>query len=120
MLILFGRMNSSRRISPGGMGSSNIFLAILISSVVVDDLDVVRISVGPAEADPPPVVDPDAVLSPPVARQDFETVSRGRLEVAETARPVEIIQLPARHPLDRGEAKDRAVLKEGPCVLGCE
>jgi len=42
------------------------FLAITISSVIIDDLDVAGIPAGPAEADPPLVIDADAVLSPPV------------------------------------------------------
>ena len=44
-------MNSSRRISPGGMGSSS-FLALTISSVVIDDLNVVGIPFDPRVRDP--------------------------------------------------------------------
>jgi hypothetical protein len=40
--------------------------------VVVHDLDTFRTSVGPGEADPPLVVDPDAVLAPSVALQRLQ------------------------------------------------
>jgi hypothetical protein len=36
---------------------------MIASLVVVDDLDVVGIATVPPEADPPLIVDPDAVLS---------------------------------------------------------
>ena len=42
------------------------------------------------------------------------------LEVVQGTRAVEVVQLPARHSLDRGEATDRAVLEEGTGVLGRE
>ena len=42
------------------------------------------------------------------------------LEIMQGARAMEVVQLPARHSLDRGEATDRAVLEEGTGVLGRE
>jgi hypothetical protein len=51
--------------------------------VVVDDLDVVRVTLRPAQADPPLVVDPDAVLARAVPAQGLEAVARRRLEVAD-------------------------------------
>jgi hypothetical protein len=51
--------------------------------VVVDDLDVVRVTLRPAQADPSLVVDPDAVLARAVPAQGFEAVAGRRLEVAE-------------------------------------
>ena len=40
--------------------------------MVIDDLDVFGTGVGPAEADPVLIVNPDAVLSRPVALQLLE------------------------------------------------
>jgi hypothetical protein len=88
--------------------------------VVIDDLDVVGIPAVPPETHPPPVIDPDTVLSLPVACQRFEAIARRGLEVAQGARTVEVVQLPAGHSLDRGEATDRAVLEEGAGFLGRE
>jgi hypothetical protein len=65
-------------------------LAITVSSVIIDDLDVVGIPTGPAEADPPLVVDPDAVLAVPISCQCFETIARRGLEVVEGAGPMKI------------------------------
>jgi hypothetical protein len=95
-------------------------LAITISSVIIDDLDVVGIPAGPAEAHSPLVIDSDAVLSPPVTCYCFEVIAWRGLEVVQGTRAVEVVQLPARHALDRGEATDRAVLEEGTGVLGRE
>jgi len=36
---------------------------VVYSSMIVDDLDFVRIALGPNKADAPLLVDPDAVLS---------------------------------------------------------
>jgi hypothetical protein len=45
--------------------------------VVVHNLNVIGIKVTPAKADPPPVVDPDAVLPQPVALERSR-LGRGR------------------------------------------
>jgi hypothetical protein len=43
--------------------------------VIVDDLDIVNAVVVPPKADPPPVVDPDAVLTVAVAAKGLEAVA---------------------------------------------
>src|SRR4051794_17802072 len=63
-----GSMNSSSRISPG--------VGLEISSVVVDDLDMIRTSWCPFEANAPLLVDANAVLAGAVAFQGFEPVVR--------------------------------------------
>jgi hypothetical protein len=45
--------------------------------MVIDDFNVRRTVVGPAEADAVLIVDPDGVLAVKVTTQTFETVSRG-------------------------------------------
>jgi hypothetical protein len=52
------------------------FLDILFTSVVVDDFHVRRTVVGPTEADPELVVDPDAVLAFPITSQRFQPIAR--------------------------------------------
>lgn len=51
--------------------------------MVVDDLDVLRTGVGPDEADPPLVVDADAVLPRSVTTQPFQPVAWKRPQVIE-------------------------------------
>jgi hypothetical protein len=60
-------MKSSMRTSPGWIGS--------IFSVVVNDLHLLRSSVGLHEVNPPLVVDPDAVLPGTVDLESFEAVA---------------------------------------------
>jgi hypothetical protein len=50
--------NSSRSISPGVTGA-NSSAVMAPPSVIVDDRDLVGVTVGPAKDDPPLVVDPD-------------------------------------------------------------
>src|SRR5271157_3328414 len=76
--------SSSRSNSPGWMGGSFLRCAMVLLSVVIHDLDVVRIAVTPGEADPPAVIDPNAVLADPVPFQGntnharTDTVSNGQ------------------------------------------
>src|SRR5690625_7730874 len=71
-------MKSSMRTSPGWIGS--------ILSVVVNDLHLLRSGVRPHEADPPLVVDPDAVLSGPVTLERFEPITGWGAEVVKHPR----------------------------------
>ncbi len=43
--------------------------------MVVDDFDLVRMSIPPNEANPPLVVNPDAVLAFAIANEPFEAIS---------------------------------------------
>jgi hypothetical protein len=80
--------------------------------MVVDDLDIQRVSLFPAEADPPSFIDPDAVLILPVSAQTFEAVAGGRRQVLQNPCPVEVEQLPARRPLKCPESCDRHIVEE--------
>src|SRR5262245_55688981 len=94
--IFSGTRNSSRRTSPGCMGLS--FLAISRPSLmVVHDLDFRRAFRRPNEAHPELVVGPDRVLPVAIAHQRLETVARGRSQVDEIARGVEVAQFAACH-----------------------
>jgi len=70
------------------------------SSVVVDDLDVGRSGVGPGETDPPLLVDPDAVLSGPVAAEGLKAVAGRHPEILQDLGSVQHHQLPQGDPLD--------------------
>jgi hypothetical protein len=51
--------------------------------VVVDDLDFVRVLALPSEADPPLIVDPDAVSACSLPAEPFETIARRHPQVRE-------------------------------------
>jgi hypothetical protein len=54
-----------------------------LPSVIVDDFDVRRTRVGPSEADPPLLINPDAVLPRPVASELLQMVSGRNPKVAQ-------------------------------------
>jgi len=57
--------------------------------VVVDDLDIVRISSEPAEADAPLIVDSDAVLANPVPGEFLKAVRGRDTQVDEAGRGIQ-------------------------------
>jgi hypothetical protein len=82
--------------------------------VVVDDLDVMGISISPSKANPPLPVDPNAVLSRAVASQDLQPVARRRAEIGKRAGIVYLRQLAVRRPDDVvRHALDEAALPGG-------
>ena len=46
-----------------------------MGSVVVDDFDLLGVGASPAEADAPPVIDADGVLTAPVAAERLEAIA---------------------------------------------
>jgi len=62
--------------------------------MIVNDLDVVSVPTCPNEADPPSVVDTDAMLSLAVTFQRFQPVARGNPHFFQGTGPMEIQQLP--------------------------
>jgi len=64
------------------------FLDILFTSVVVDDFHVRRTIVGPPEANPELVVDPDTVLSFPITLQRLQPIARRRSQELQGVRSI--------------------------------
>jgi hypothetical protein len=56
--------------------------------VIVRDFDVVGISVLPDKANSILIVDPNTVLTPPAARQPFESISRWQCQLLEIFHPI--------------------------------
>ena len=54
---------------------------------------VIGVTTVPDETDAPLIVDPDAVLAPPITRERLETVAGRRSQVVERARVVELEEL---------------------------
>jgi hypothetical protein len=49
--------------------------------MIVDDIDVLRTTAGPAKQDAPLVVDPDTVQAPKITLQSLQPICRRRPEV---------------------------------------
>src|SRR5262245_29561100 len=86
-----GFRKSSIRISPG-WGFFN--------SMIVDDLDFVRIVLAPDEANPPLLIDADRILTFPVSFESFQPIGWRHTQVFEPLRVVEKTQLSKRRVLN--------------------
>jgi hypothetical protein len=83
--------------------------------VVIHDFHMqwTRRLVRPLKADPPLVVDADAVLALPVALQGLESVTRQCRQISERVRRLEPVQLEPRGPLDARQRLDALPGGEG-------
>jgi len=70
--------------------------------MVIDDLDRMGVSVAPAEANAPLVVDSNAVLPSPISRHLLWPVPRGSPQISEVACRVENQQFPQGNSLGPG------------------
>jgi len=62
--------------------------------VVVDDLYVFRSFLGPDEAHPELIIDPDRMLPITIPAQSFKPISRRRSQIIQVNRSVEIAKFP--------------------------
>jgi hypothetical protein len=77
---------------------------LVLPSVVIHDLDVFRSCSRPSEAQAPLVIDPDAVLTGPIAPQYLKTIPwRGPQEL-QCGRRIQQRELPDCNPRDRVKA----------------
>ena len=79
---------------------SSRFLSVVIGSVVIGDGNVFCPGLRPAEANPPLVVDPNAVLSASVARELLQPVAGRDSEVGQDFGGIEDCELPEGNPLN--------------------
>ena len=68
--------------------------------MIVHYLNFKRVAFNPAKADPPLVVDPNTVLTSPIAGQAFQPIPRNRSQVGNGCHRVNVIELPFRHHRD--------------------
>ena len=80
-----------RRYDPGFLGHNSR------PSMIVHDLNFKSIGLNPAEADPPLVVDPNAVLPRPIAGKSFQPISGHRSQIGNTRRRLNVIELSLCH-----------------------
>ncbi len=83
---------SSCRISPGCIGFTRRL------SVVVDDFNVISLTVLPSETDPPLIIDSETVLSCAVSFKNFQTVARDCCQIVQRTCSVEPSQPRERLP----------------------
>ena len=65
--------------------------------MIVHDLNLNSIRLGPVEADPPPVVNANTVLSYPIATESFQPVTRDRSQIGNDHGRIHLIELSLRH-----------------------
>jgi hypothetical protein len=68
--------------------------------VIVHHFDPLRVALPPHETDPKLIVDPYAVLPPPISTKCLEMVAREREKVLKSLRRVELYQLALSDPGD--------------------
>src|SRR3546814_17239371 len=100
------------------MGGSR--LAMEVSSVVVDDLDIGGIRALPAKTHAELVVDANAVLNLAVAAQCFKAVARRDTQVVESSRPVELFELASRPGFCAADQPHLVPPTKHPSVLAAE
>ena len=90
-----------------GMNRLEPFLARHISSLImiVNNLNVVGITASPEETDPPPVINPDAVLAPAIALKRFQAVAWRSQQIPKGSSTVEIQKFPPRDSLKASKAR---------------
>ena len=88
-----------------------------MASVVVDDLDVVRIAIAPTKADAPLIVDTDAVLAGPVALELLQAITRRHSQVFNCLRGVDRDELSEHYATQiRWEPADGVAGEQALCV----
>jgi hypothetical protein len=65
--------------------------------MIVDNLHVPSIGSSPAKANPPLIVNPNAVLPPSLSNKSFEPIAWKRRQIGKRRRRVQLVELPLRH-----------------------
>jgi hypothetical protein len=84
--------------------------------MIIDDFDVLRARIGPSETDPELVVDPDAVLSIPVALKSFQTISRRDAKVVQSPCDLQLPKLAPGNSGKIGKTLNRIAFGQGRCM----
>jgi hypothetical protein len=71
--------------------------------MIIDNLNIVGTVFPPLKANPPLVIDPDAVLPLPIAYERFKPIAGQACQVAQAGRLVQQIKAPLRLRDERGE-----------------
>lgn len=82
--------------------------------MIIDDFNIVRIASPPYKANPPALVDSDAMLSFPIPDEFFKTVSGWNTQIIQRSGNIEDLQLAACVSLDLGGKLSRELTAEYP------
>lgn len=80
--------------------------------MVIDDLDLVSISVFPDEAEAPLIVDSDAVLAPAGTPEAFQPIAGRHGQIVELSSPVQKQELTPGDALESSESSDVFIFEQ--------
>ena len=80
--------------------------------MIIDDFDLMGMTLAPLETQPVLVVDADAKLTLTIASQSFQPVARQCREIVQAIGVIEHFEFPPCHGFNRLEAPDPYILKE--------
>jgi|WetSurMetagenome_2_1015567.scaffolds.fasta_scaffold07475_9 hypothetical protein len=78
--------------------------------MIIDDFDVLSVGIGPSETYPELIVDPDTVLSFPVAFKSFQSIPGRDAKVLQPARDFQLPKLATGYPGNIGKTLHRIAL----------
>jgi hypothetical protein len=85
--------------------------------VIVDNLHIVSIGAAPGEANPPLIVDADAVLAAAIAAKRFQAIARRAAQIVKRGRRVKHFKLAARRSQNvRPPLADAPTFKQSLCA----
>jgi hypothetical protein len=80
--------------------------------VVVDDFDVGRIAVLPAETDSPLIIDSNSILTPPISGESFQSISRWDPQISNGIRCIQDQKLSQSYTPNSAETLGVSALKD--------
>jgi hypothetical protein len=82
--------------------------------MIIDDFNIVRIASSPYKANPPALIDTDAMLSLPIANEFLKAVSGRNTQIVQHSSNIEDLQLSACFSLDLRRKLSRELTAEDP------
>lgn len=80
--------------------------------MIINDFDVMSLTLDPAKADAPLVIDPNRVLSQAIAAQCLQAIARRGAKVIQPSRVVQQKELAPDNALKRRETSNRTIVKK--------
>jgi hypothetical protein len=84
--------------------------------VIIDDLDIVSITLAPYETKSPLVINPNAMLAAPVAFQCLQAISRWNTQVGQPPGPVQVQQLSPGNAFNGAKTWNYPVVEKQRCI----
>jgi hypothetical protein len=85
--------------------------------MIIDDFNIVRIASSPSKANPPALIDTDAMLSLPITNEFLKAVSGRNTQIIQHSGNIEDLQLAACASLDLRWKLSRESTAEDPLCL---